>query len=52
MDALSELLGRHGGFILASYIATVVILGGLVWRSVRRFADVRRRYGESGADHG
>ena len=52
METLSELLGRHGGFILASYAATVAILGGLVWRSVKRYAEVRRRYGESGADHG
>lgn len=48
MEALAEWLGRHGGFILASYVATLAIMGGLVWVSVRRFAAVRRRYAESG----
>ncbi len=53
MEALSEMLGRHGGFILASYVATVAIMGGLVWTTVRRFAAIRRRYVESGeADRG
>jgi heme exporter protein CcmD len=53
MEALSALLGRHGGFILASYVFTVAIMGGLVWQSVRRFADVRRRHAETGErDHG
>jgi heme exporter protein CcmD len=30
-------LGRHGGFILASYIATVLIIGGLVFASLRAY---------------
>ncbi len=39
-------LGRHGGFILASYAVTLVILGGFVWHCVRRYRDARRRFGE------
>lgn len=27
-------LGRHGGFILASYVAAIVVLGGLVLRAL------------------
>lgn len=50
---LAELLGRHGGFILASYAATLAIMGGLVWLSVRRYAEARRRLaGTPGADRG
>jgi heme exporter protein CcmD len=46
-------LGRHAGFILASYAATVLIMGGFVWLSVRRYADAKRRFmREVGADHG
>ena len=53
MQALSDLLGRHGGFILASYLATIAIMGGLVWQSLRRYAAARRRTGETpGADRG
>jgi len=43
MQALADLLGRHGGFILGSYLATAAIMGGLVWASVRRYAAARRR---------
>ncbi len=52
MEDLSALLGRHGGFILASYLFTIAIMGGLVWQSVRRYAAVRRRHAEAGADRG
>jgi heme exporter protein CcmD len=46
-------LGRHAGFILASYAATVLIMGGFVWLSVRRYAEAKRRFAEkAGADHG
>jgi heme exporter protein CcmD len=36
-------LGRHGGFILASYGAAVVILGALIALTVLRFRAARRR---------
>ena len=50
---LAELLGRHGAFILASYCATVAIMGALVWLSLRRYAEARRRLAETpGADRG
>ncbi len=46
-------LGRHGGFILASYTVTLVILGGFVWHSVRRYMQAKRRFGERlGPDNG
>jgi heme exporter protein CcmD len=46
-------LGRHAGFILASYGATVLILGGFVWLSAWRYADAKRRFvKEVGADNG
>jgi heme exporter protein CcmD len=45
-------LGRHAGFILASYAATVLIMGGFVWLSVQRYADAKRRFAEKAeADH-
>jgi len=50
---IGELLGRHGGFILASYLATAAIMGAIVWSSIRRYASARRRHGEAmGPDHG
>ena len=52
MEGLSALLGRHGGFILASYLFTIAIMGALVWQSVRRFAAVRRRHAETGGERG
>jgi heme exporter protein CcmD len=46
-------LGRHGGFILASYAATIAIIGALVWQSVRRYTAAKRRHAEvAGRDHG
>jgi heme exporter protein CcmD len=36
-------LGRHGGYILASYIAAFVILGGLIVASVRANRAARRQ---------
>jgi heme exporter protein CcmD len=46
-------LGRHGGFILASYAATIVIMGALVWQSVRRYLAAKRRHADmAGPDHG
>lgn len=49
----AELLGRHGGFILASYAAAILVMGGLVWTSVARYRAVKRRHAAAlGADHG
>jgi heme exporter protein CcmD len=46
-------LGRHGGFILASYAATVLIMGGFAWLCVRRYAAVKRQFADrAGADNG
>ncbi|MGL4635653.1 MAG: heme exporter protein CcmD [Beijerinckiaceae bacterium] len=41
-------LGRHGGFILASYAATVVIVGGLVWQTVAAYRAAKRKTAEHG----
>jgi heme exporter protein CcmD len=50
---LADLLGRHGGFILASYLATAAIMGGVAWASVRRYIAARRRLARTpGAEHG
>lgn len=35
-------LGRHGGYILASYAVTVVIIGGLIWQTVAQYRAARR----------
>ncbi len=40
-------LGRHGGFILASYGATLLILGGLVLRSLRAYSAAKARLAAS-----
>ncbi|MFM9973406.1 MAG: heme exporter protein CcmD [Beijerinckiaceae bacterium] len=39
-------LGRNGGFILASYAVTLVVISGLVWRSVSHYRVAKRRLGE------
>jgi heme exporter protein CcmD len=36
-------LGRHGGFILASYGVTVLILGGLILTSLRAYSRAKAR---------
>jgi heme exporter protein CcmD len=41
-------LGRHGGFILASYAVTVVIIGALVWQTLAQYRAARRKAGEAG----
>ncbi len=46
-------LGKNAGFILASYAATIVIIGGFVWQSVRRYGAAKRRFAEKPeSDHG
>jgi hypothetical protein len=45
--------GKNSGFILASYGAAILIMGGFVWHSVRCYADAKRRFDERlGPDHG
>jgi heme exporter protein CcmD len=39
-------LGRHGGFILASYVVTIAVISGLVWRSASRYRAAKRRLAE------
>jgi heme exporter protein CcmD len=39
-------LGRHGGFILASYAVTVLIMGGFAWHCVRRYSAVKRQFAD------
>jgi heme exporter protein CcmD len=40
-------LGRHGAFILASYGATLLILGGLVVMSLRAYTRAKARLAAS-----
>jgi heme exporter protein CcmD len=42
-------LGRHGGFILASYAVTIAVIAGLVWRSTARYRSAKRRLAETTA---
>jgi heme exporter protein CcmD len=53
MTALSEILGRHGGYILASYVATLLIMAALIWQTISRYRAARRQMIErAGPDHG
>jgi heme exporter protein CcmD len=53
MGWLVENLGRHGGYILASYIATALIMGALIWQTVSRYRSARRQMAErTGLDNG
>jgi heme exporter protein CcmD len=53
VQGLLDQLGKNSGFILASYGVAVLIMGGFVWRSIRRYADVKRRFTERlGPDNG
>jgi heme exporter protein CcmD len=46
-------LGRHGGFILASYAVTVLIMGGFAWHCVRHYTATKRQFADkTGADNG
>ncbi|MGL5115064.1 MAG: heme exporter protein CcmD [Beijerinckiaceae bacterium] len=36
-------LGRHGGFILASYAVSLVVLGGVALATLRRYRRARDR---------
>lgn len=46
-------LGRHGGFILASYGVTIIIIAGLVWQSMRRYTRAKQHLAErAGHDNG
>jgi heme exporter protein CcmD len=42
-------LGRHGGYILASYAVAVVIMGGLVWQTINQYRAARRGLTETDA---
>jgi hypothetical protein len=45
--------GKNSGFILASYGAAILIMGGFVWHSVQRYAAAKRRFADRlGPDHG
>jgi heme exporter protein CcmD len=45
-------LGRHSGFILASYAVTILIMAAFVWQTIRRYRTVRRKLAAlSGPDH-
>jgi len=53
MAPIMEMLGRHGGYILASYVATALILSGLVWQTLSRYRAAAREIAKrTGADHG
>jgi len=53
MTSLTDILGRHGGYILASYLATLMIIAALVWQSVSRYRAATREMAErTGAEHG
>jgi heme exporter protein CcmD len=51
-------LGPHAGFILASYIVTIVILAALIWQSVSRYKSAKQTLDRAqaaapgGGDHG
>jgi heme exporter protein CcmD len=53
VQGLLDHLGKNSGFILASYGVAVLIMSGLVWHSLARYADAKRRFTERlGADNG
>jgi hypothetical protein len=53
VQGLLDQLGKNAGFILASYAAAVLIMGGFVWHSAKRYADAKRRFTEKlGPDNG
>lgn len=41
-------LGRHGGYILASYAVTIVIIGGIVWQTVAQYRAARTAIARTG----
>jgi heme exporter protein CcmD len=41
IDAMFD-LGPHAGFIIASYLVTVVVLIALIWTSVAHFKTAKR----------
>lgn len=43
-------LGRHGGFILASYAATALIMGGLILVTVMAYRRAQARLRATGDD--
>jgi heme exporter protein CcmD len=43
-------LGRHGGYILASYTATALIIGGLIIMTVIAYRRAQARLRASGDD--
>jgi heme exporter protein CcmD len=46
-------LGKNAGFILASYGVAILIMGGFVWQSMRRYTEAKRRFTERlGPDNG
>jgi heme exporter protein CcmD len=45
-------LGRHGGYILASYAAAFVVMGGLIAFSVMRYQRAKARLAAIGDDSG
>jgi heme exporter protein CcmD len=42
-------LGRHGGYILASYAVAVIIMGGIVWQTITRYRTAKRAMSETDA---
>jgi heme exporter protein CcmD len=43
-------LGRHGGYILASYAAAIVIIGALVAQTVAGYRSAKTRLGAAEGD--
>jgi heme exporter protein CcmD len=41
-------LGRHGGYILASYAAAVVVIGGLIVFSLTNYRRAKARLAAAG----
>jgi heme exporter protein CcmD len=44
-------LGRHAGYILASYAAAAVILGALIVQSLAAHRRAKARLGAADSDH-
>jgi heme exporter protein CcmD len=40
-------LGPNAGYILASYAVALAIMAALVWQTVSRYRDARRRFDQS-----
>jgi heme exporter protein CcmD len=45
-------LGRHGGYILASYAAALIIMGGLIAMSVTGYRRAKARLAAAGDESG